>query len=194
MPPSGKRSPEVGACGLDCALCPRHHTVGGSRCEGCGSEYSYASVGCKLYRCCVVGRGQETCAQCPEFPCPRLEGIDGSDSFVTHRRMMPNLMDIREHGLEEFIAQQSRRAGILDRMLHGCDEGRSKGYLCLASALLSLDGLESSVDAAARKAKAMGLPEGDRKGRNRLLRAELESRAAKEGLVLVLRRSRKSEE
>jgi len=98
-----KMYPVVGACGLDCVLCPRYYTEGKSRCGGCGSAYSYAAVGCKIFRCCVKEKCFETCAECSDFSCSKFEGIDNYDSFTTHRKMMPNLRFIKKRGITEFL-------------------------------------------------------------------------------------------
>lgn len=185
----GKKHPSVGACGLDCVLCPKYYTEGRSKCGGCGSEYSYAAVGCKIFRCCVKEKGRETCADCADLPCERLKGADDTDSFVSHRRMMANLRFIREHGLDEFRREQGRREELLQEMLDEFNDGRSKSLFCVAAALLPLEALEGSITKARGKMVEEGTVSQDLKGRARALRECLEEAAASRAMDLALRRA-----
>jgi hypothetical protein len=184
-----KRHLEIGACGLDCSLCPRHFTEGRSRCEGCGSEYSYAAVGCKLYRCCVSEKGQETCATCGDFPCPMLEGAADADSFVTHGMMISNLRFIVRSGIDEYLREQDLRRCALERMLSEFNDGRSKSYYCLAARLLSLDALVDALNKATERAGDEGGEGGDRAKMRTILKDELDTAATREGVDLLLRRT-----
>jgi len=104
----GKIYQVVGACGLDCVLCPRYYTEGESKCNGCGSAYSYAAVGCKIFRCCVKEKNFETYAECSNFSCSKFEGASECNSFSTHRKMVPNLFFIKEQDIEEFLNEQKK--------------------------------------------------------------------------------------
>ncbi|MDM7991832.1 MAG: DUF3795 domain-containing protein [Candidatus Fermentibacter sp.] len=55
--------PEIGICGLSCRLCPRFHTAGTSRCEGCRGGNRVAA-GCPFITCAVKRRGIEFCWDC----------------------------------------------------------------------------------------------------------------------------------
>ncbi|TET26129.1 MAG: DUF3795 domain-containing protein, partial [Dehalococcoidia bacterium] len=49
-----KKYPIVGACGLNCGLCPRYYTQGTSRCPGCcGPDFWQKHPGCAFITCCV---------------------------------------------------------------------------------------------------------------------------------------------
>ena len=184
-----KRHLEIGACGLDCSLCPRHFTEGKSRCEGCGSEYSYAKVGCKLYRCCVSERGLETCAACGDFPCEMLEGAAGADSFVAHGMMIPNLRFIARSGIDEYLREQDMRRRALERMLSDFNDGRSKSYYCLAARLLSADALVDALNKATARAGDECGSGSDRTKIGRILKDELEVAATREKVDLHLRKA-----
>jgi hypothetical protein len=113
------------------------------------------------------------CAQCERFPCARFERETGErDSFVLHRRVMPNQHMIQAHGLPAFLMQQAERIAFLETALARFDDGRSKGYFCMAATLLSADGLRGAL----ARAEA-GAP----------LRAELARVADMEGQELKLR-------
>ena len=129
--------PIVGCCGLDCGLCPRYYTEGKSKCNGCGSEYSYAAVSCKIFKCCFKEKNFETCAECNDFLCSRFTGVwEDYDSFLTHTKMFSNLSYIREKGLTEHVHNVKRRIDLLRKMLEGFNDGKSRSYYCIAVTLL----------------------------------------------------------
>jgi len=185
----GKMYPSIGVCGLDCVLCPRYYTEGKSKCDGCGSAYSYAAVGCKIFRCCVKEKNLETCAECSDFPCSRLKGIDESDSFVTHRKMMPNLRFIKKFGIKEFLNDQKKKQDFLEQMLEQFNDGRSRSFYCVAATLLPLEALKKSLDLAKRKVKEEGIKDKDLKNKAKLLKENLNGTASKELIDLSLRKS-----
>jgi hypothetical protein len=184
----GKIYPFVGACGLDCVLCPRYYTDGKSKCDGCGSAYSYAAVGCKIFRCCVKEKNFETCAECSDFPCSKFKGIDESDSFVTHRKLMPNLRFIKKQGIKEFLNEQTKRQEFLGQMLEQFNDGRSRSFYCVAATLLPLEALKKSLDLSERKAKEKGAENKDIKNKAKILKENLNETASKELIDLNLRK------
>ncbi len=174
---------------MDCGLCPRRFTEGKSRCEGCGTEYSFAAVGCKIYRCCVSEKGLETCAACGDFPCPMLEGATDADSFVTHVAMISNLSFIARSGIDEYLWEQDLRRRALEQMLSEFNDGRSKSYYCLAARLLSVDALIDALDKATARAGNGGGDEGNRAKMRRILKDELDIAATREKVDLHLRKA-----
>ncbi len=185
-----KSYPTIGACGIDCGLCPRHHTKTGSRCPGCAPP-GFLDMGGQWYkmtRCAVRDRGYETCAECSEFPCYRFEGWDAGDSFVSHLNSIANLRAIKERGIEGFAEQQRKRIALLETMLGEFDEGRSKSYCCLATALLPIDDLETALSAAQREVAETGIPPDDKKSRAKVLHGLIDSAADRLGITLKLRK------
>ncbi len=185
-----KGFPTIGACGIDCGLCPRYYTVGPSKCLGCAPP-GFLDMGgqwCKMTRCAVRDRGYETCAECSEFPCYRFEGWDAGDSFVSHLNSIANLRAIRERGIESFAEQQRKRMALLETMLGEFDEGRSKSFCCLATALLPLDELETALSAARRDVAEQGIVLDDKKSRAKVLHGFLDSAAERLGVMLKLRK------
>jgi len=142
-----KTSPTLGCCGLDCGLCPRYHTEGDSRCPGCcGPKFFDKHPSCGFITCCVKKKGLEVCAQCDEFPCTRTEDSENVlDSFVTHRKTLPNLYLIKAHGLAAFMEQQKKRIELLETMITDFNDGKSKSFYCIAATLLPVADLETAV-------------------------------------------------
>ena len=194
-----KTYPTIGCCGIDCGLCPRYYTVGSSRCPRCcGADFFDKHPSCSFITCCVKKRNLEVCAECHEFPCAKFEGWtedseDVYDSFVTHRKAMPNLKFTKEHGIGEFLGEQKKRIELLETMLNYFDEGRSKSFYCLAAALLPITDLEKSLARSEHRIETNKIEAGDIKTRADILRELLEYFAAEERIQLKLRKKMKTQ-
>ena len=138
-----KKYETIGACGIDCGLCPRFYTTGSSACPGCGGLNFYEKhPPCGVLSCCLK-KEIETCGDCKDFPCSRFENEGAnSDSFVTHKKMIANLEYIKQNGIENFIEKQKIRIEILCELLSSYNEGRSKSFFCVSCALLPIDKLK----------------------------------------------------
>ncbi|MEA3391675.1 MAG: DUF3795 domain-containing protein, partial [Candidatus Marinimicrobia bacterium] len=136
-----KTYPTIGCCGIDCGLCPRYHTDGPSACPGCdGVNFKDKHPSCGFVTCCVTKHGFEVCSDCPDYPCKRFDPEkEGYDSFVTHQNVFANLDMIKKEGIEIFLKQQSKCMAVLVDFLENFNDGRSKSFFCLATALLPLD-------------------------------------------------------
>lgn len=180
-----KKYPTLGCCGLDCGLCPRYYTVGPSRCPGCcGKDFFKVNPGCGFTTCCVKKKNLVVCAECNDFPCKRFDDWFGDktyDSWLSHRKAEPNLKFIKEKGLEEFIKQQQKRIKLLHKMLKNYNEGRSKSFYCLSVTLLSIEGIEKSIQIAHDKSKGLDL-----KAKAKILKEELKKTAEKEKVELKI--------
>jgi hypothetical protein len=141
-----KKYNTIGCCGIDCGLCPRFHATGVSTCPGCcGNNFKDKHPSCGVVTCCVNKRNFETCADCSDFPCYRFKTeSSGYDSFVTHRKIYPNLDNIKTNGIALFISQQQVRIDILIDFLQNGDDGRSKSFYCISCALLPIDKLQDA--------------------------------------------------
>ena len=159
MPPFERSDPGFSACGLNCGLCPRHHTQGASRCPGCGGQgFSLVHPACGVLSCCAR-RGLEYCYLCGEFPCKRYDGADKSDSFITHTNQMADLARTKAMGLGAYMEEQEKKRAILEALLGGYDDGRRKSFFCLAVNLLPLAELESILQGLLALSDARSLKE-----------------------------------
>ncbi len=168
-----KKYPVVGACGLNCGLCPRYHTEGSSRCTGCcGPDFWERHPACGFITCCVRERSLETCAECVDWlACDRVAKLlafaECRDSFISYWPLRANFALIRQHGLAEFARRELAKQKFLRRLIDHYDEGRSKSFYCTACQLLPLDKLKEAVeDTEASILEGAGLKE-----KARLLRA-----------------------
>jgi hypothetical protein len=185
-----KKYPVVGACGLNCGLCPRYHTEGSSRCPGCcGPGFWEKHPACGVITCCVRERGLETCADCVDWEaCDRVAKILASaecrDSFISYRPLRANFAFIRQHGIAEFARRELAKQELLRYLISNYDEGRSKSYYCTACQLLPLDRLQGALaDVAA------SIPEeADLKEKAKVVRAVIDGLADSLGISLKLRK------
>ncbi|MFC2042320.1 DUF3795 domain-containing protein [Chloroflexota bacterium] len=180
--------PTLGCCGLDCSLCPRYYTVSSSRCPGCyGLDFFSKHPSCPFITCCVKKKTLESCAQCGEFPCSRFKGSDRRDSFVTKQKSLSNLNMVKEGGLERFINRQGQQIKLLEAMLTEFNEGRSKSFYCLATALLPITDMEVSLSKADQEIRNNSTRPEDVKTKANILRRFLNSYANERGIELKLR-------
>ncbi|HAV43575.1 TPA: hypothetical protein DCX15_06145, partial [bacterium] len=186
-----KRYPTIGACGLDCGLCPRYYTVGISKCPGCcGPNFFNKHPSCSFITCCVKKKNFEVCAECAEFPCSKFKSegecqqLKQSSSYPSYKRVMSNLNFIKEHGIERFIKQQKKRIELLEMMLTQFNEGRSKSFYCIATALLPIADLEESLKRSSQRIKTDKIEPDDIKAKSKILKGFLNDLAACEGIEL----------
>ncbi len=180
-----KKYPTVGACGLDCGLCPRYYTEGTSRCPGCaGPGFWQKHPGSPVLNCCVKRKGLEFCSECNEFPCSKFKDTDKYDSFLTHKKMVSNLNFIKKYGIKKFRDQQKKRIKLLETMINNFNDGRSRSFYCIATALLPIKILEKSLKEAKQKLKEVDV--SNMKTRAKILKDILNEAAVKEGIELKL--------
>lgn len=133
----------IGCCGIFCGLCSRFQSKAKSRCLGCGSD-GHCSY-CSIFRCCVMKREYETCANCSEFPCDKFDKWFDGDSFVTHQKCLPNIQQIKAVGIDEFLKEQNERKKLLEMILELYNPGRCATLYCQAAALISIESLEEVI-------------------------------------------------
>jgi hypothetical protein len=187
-----KTYPTIGCCGLDCGLCLRFYTVGHSRCPGCaGPDFFNKHPSCSFITCCVKKKNLEVCAECSEFPCPKFKSdeeyqrLEGSSSYPSNKKIIPNLTFIKKHGIKKFIKQQRSRIKLLKTMINNFDDGRSRSFFCKAATLLDLTSLTSALNKAARKIKTDKIKRNDVKKKAQILKEIIKKTAFKEGVELV---------
>ena len=137
--------PRFSACGLNCGLCPRYYTKGGSRCPGCAGEgFSAVHPPCGVLSC-AQRRGYEYCFECAEFPCQKYDGADATDSFITHKNQMRDLEEAGRIGMVAYAAVLDEKVKMLERLLRDYDDGRRKSFFCTAVNLLDLEDVQAVV-------------------------------------------------
>jgi hypothetical protein len=189
-----KQYASIGACGLDCGLCPRFHADGKSRCPGCcGEGFREVHPACGFVTCCVKQKVLESCGECEELAaCPRMQknlaAAKISDSFLSYRTLAANLEFIQKNGTRALAERLQEKTAFLRLLLAGYDDGRSKGFYCLAVQLLPLDGLKAALAGEGKL-----IPEGSSpKDNARAVREEFGRLAEESGVELKLRTAKSS--
>jgi hypothetical protein len=185
-----KKYPIVGACGLNCGLCPRYYTAGKSRCPGCcGPDFWQKHPGCGFITCCVKQRGLETCAECKDWEeCERvaklLDSAKYKDSFLSHKPLAANYAFIQKNGIEEFVRLEMEKQKLLRHLIDNYDEGRSKSFYCTSCQLVPLDKLrEALIDIETKITQATDIKE-----KAKLVRAAISQMADSLEIDLRLRK------
>lgn len=107
----------IACCGLDCTECDMRLAVGKPELQreiadwfrdnlhkeidpatvGCtwcrGEREGHWSADCWILKCCVDLRGRDTCASCPEFPCPKL--VDWAGQNDRYADALARLRELR---------------------------------------------------------------------------------------------------
>jgi hypothetical protein len=183
---------EIGACGLSCRLCPQFYTKGESRCGGCKTKNRMA-VGCPFITCAVKKSGIEFCWKCTVSPsCEKWKNhkkfSKQHDTFVCYQKLEDNIKFIQSNGVEEFVSLHHTRGKMLQEMLEGFNEGRSKSYYCIAATVMEIDELKEAIKKAKEDSVAL-----DMKGKSKLLHSILDAISEQRGYNLKLRKYTKGE-
>ena len=175
-----KQYPTIGACGLDCGLCPRYYTSGKSRCPGCaGPGFFEKHPSCSFITCCVKKRGLEACGECSDFPCSKFKSegeyqrATPSPSYPPESRLMSNQRFVRKHGVRAFVARQAEKMRLLASLLAEYDDGRSKSFYCRAVSHADLATIRKALAQASKDVETQKVTEMDHKNKARILRALL---------------------
>jgi hypothetical protein len=102
--------------------------------------------------------------------------------------MLSNLRFVREKGIRQFMRQQERRITLLETMIEGYDDGRSRSFFCRAAALLDPKALKGSLNEAEKAVGAGGGRTSDKADRAKVLRGILAEAALSEGIELTGKR------
>ena len=122
----------VGICGLYCGTCPSYLAyrendvaelekrsqelrtpVNEIRCDGCLSDkvMSYC-VECRHgFRPCARDHKVTWCFECSDLPCERLRNfrdVHVVDGISHHAHVIENLQYMKEHGIEQWVAEQEK--------------------------------------------------------------------------------------
>lgn len=97
-------------CGLYCGICADKIETG--ECHGCGCDCGECAGGSHVAGCgiarCVMERGHESCADCPELACSRLIQFCCDPVWRTHGPVIENLRRRKRVGTEAWITEQEQ--------------------------------------------------------------------------------------
>ena len=183
-----RKCPQFSACGLNCGLCPRYHTSGTSRCPGCAGEgFSAKHPNCGVLSCCQR-KNLEYCFQCDEFPCEKYDGVDQSDSFISHHNQLRDLSKAKSISIDSYSRELNEKITILETLLVNYDDGRRKSFFCIAINLLELQDAKNTLE----QIELEVCPEQSAKERAVIAVRMLQEVADKQGISLKLRKRAKT--
>ena len=136
-----RKEPSFSLCGLNCVLCPRFHTDGSSRCPGCGgTDFALKHPTCAVVTCNKKHDNVEFCYECSSYPCKKYAEPNPSDSFISYKDVFQN-MEQAKRDLPEYLKTLKMKQEILENLILNYNDGKSKGFYCLAVNLLPLPDL-----------------------------------------------------
>ncbi len=102
----------IAPCGMNCALCMAY-VRDRKPCPGCHGEDAqkpYHCVNCSIRHCEELnGKDDTLCFACGKFPCRRLKQLDKRYREKYHMSMVDNLLQIKEEGMDAFLAGQTAK-------------------------------------------------------------------------------------
>ena len=111
----GKFTPElIAPCGMNCGICIAFfgYTVS-------GEKRKHTCITCRLRKgpcafikkqCGKLKDGEiEYCFECMDFPCKNLTTLDTRYRAKYRMSMIENLKELKEKGMEQFLANQERK-------------------------------------------------------------------------------------
>jgi len=133
---------------------------------------------------CCQRKGLEYCFLCEEYPCKKYDGVDLSDSFISHRNQLSDPERAKQISLEAYETELNEKIKILKQLLQNYDDGRRKSFYCLAVNLLDLLDINVVMDRLASEVE----PEASRKAMAATAARLFEEVAAKKGVSFKLRK------
>jgi hypothetical protein len=169
----------IGCCGLYCGLCNKFQSRAPSRCMGCklGEQHAW----CSIWNCCVKKHGFETCTECDE--------IFNCEIFLRRKvtewiPVKDNLIQIKEIGMENWLAQQKERQALAEELLVNYNEGRSMNFFCKACTRMPVDLICEAVEQSNREIASKEIEKSDRKSIAKILKSAIKDKANKYNINL----------
>lgn len=136
--------PFFALCGLNCGLCPRYQTDGVSKCPGCGGpDFHLKHPSCAVITCNKKHDNVEYCFQCSAYPCERYSKPNKVDSFISYQNVLTDFEKAKKKGIERYQKEINKKVKILEFLIKNYNDGKRKGFYCLAVNLISLLDLEN---------------------------------------------------
>lgn len=149
-----RKEPSFSLCGLNCSLCPRYHTDGSSKCPGCGgTDFALKHPSCTVINCSKKHDNVEYCFECSAYPCKKYTEPNTADSFISYKNVIQNMAEAKRD-LPGYLEALKMKQVILEDLIANYNDGKSKGFYCLAVNLLPLSALNEIVDTIKISAEA----------------------------------------
>jgi hypothetical protein len=178
--------PLFSLCGLNCGLCPRYQTNGMSKCPGCGGPgFHLKHPTCAIITCNKKHDNIEYCFQCSSYPCKRYCKSSKADSFISYRNVIIDFKKANNNGIDNYKMELNEKVNILEYLIKNYNDGKRKGFYCVAINLLNLPDIKSIIDQINNKIKEQEI---SLKDKIELLIDLFESKARENKIDLRLRK------
>ena len=100
----------IAPCGINCGTCmaflrPKN------KCLGCWVDFDGKRKSCsicKIKKCELLQKTtSKFCYECEIFPCDRIKHIDKRYKLKYHARLIENLINIKENGINSFLDKEA---------------------------------------------------------------------------------------
>ncbi|MCG1024493.1 DUF3795 domain-containing protein [Dehalobacter sp.] len=180
-----RKCADFSLCGLNCCLCPRFHTDGSSKCPGCeGPDFFLKHPSCAVITCNKKHQNVEYCFECSVYPCERYQAPSEADSFISYQNVLQDQAKAKMD-LQNYLEELTEKHKILGELIANYNDGKLKGFYCLAVNLLPLSVLNNIMDEISHMDQINC--KGSAEEAVRLLKAE----ADRLNIQLVLRKAKK---
>ena len=120
---------------------------------------------------------------CDEYPCKKYEGADMRDSFVTHKNQFRDMEKVK-NDISAYKMELDTKIQTLEELLTNYNDGRRKGFFCIAVNLLDL----ADINTIMAQLKSVMTPETAIKEKAVTAVRLFQALADKKGIELKLRK------
>jgi hypothetical protein len=103
----------IAPCGINCGTCMAYLREKKNRCHGCRHadlNIPKSRMSCRIKNCENLSRTKsKLCAECFNFPCPRLMNLDKRYRTRYHTSLIQNLVTIKETGMIYYLENEVRK-------------------------------------------------------------------------------------
>ena len=128
--------------------------------------------------------GIEYCYLCAEYPCKKYEGVEKSDSFITHKNQLTDFDQVKSIGLDAYKSDLNIKVEFLKGLLKKFDDGRRKSFFCITINLLDLQDSKNVLEQIKNEIK----PDDSLKEKSMIVVGLLQDIAEKRDISLQLRK------
>jgi hypothetical protein len=96
-----------------------------------------------------------------------------------------NLRQIKKAGLENWLKEQKERQGLLEKLLHNYNEGRSMGFYCKICARMPIGSISAAMNEAKEKITDEKVVRSDLKSKAKIMKDALNDSASKSNIRLA---------
>lgn len=110
-----------------------------------GSGLFLKHPSCAVITCNKKHQNVEYCFECSVYPCERYQAPSEADSFISYQNVLQDQAKAKID-LQNYLEELTEKHKILGELITNYNDGKSKGFYCLAVNLLPLSVLNNMMD------------------------------------------------